>query len=77
MRLPGPQAKFLKDGLLEIQPESEVYLFGSGVDENARGGDIDILWPTISMAAVVTKLGEFTAIPDEDPSLGRQRGVQF
>ena len=77
MRLPEPQVKFLKDGLLEIQPESEVYLFGSRVLENSRGGDIDILWPTNSMAAVVTKLGEFTAIPDEDPPLARQRGVQL
>ena len=75
MRLPEPKAKFLKDGLLEIQPESEVYLFGSRVDESARGGDIDILWPTNSLAVVATKLGEFTAIPDEDPSLARQRGV--
>ena len=77
MRLLEPQAKFLKDGLLEIQPESEVYPFGSRVDENVRGGDIDILWPPNSMAADATKLGEFTAIPDEDPSLARQRGLQL
>ena len=44
MRLPQSQASFLKQGLLQLEPTSEVYLFGSRALARGRGGDIDILW---------------------------------
>ena len=43
MRLPQSQSIFLKQGLLTLEPTSEVYLFGSRVHASERGGDIDIL----------------------------------
>ena len=46
MRLPQSQANFLKQGLLTLEPTSEVYLFGSRAHTSERGGDIDILWLT-------------------------------
>ena len=48
MRLPQSQANFLKQGLLTLEPTSEVYLFGSRALTSERGGDIDILWLTPS-----------------------------
>ena len=47
MRLPQSQANFLKQGLLKLEPTSEVYLFGSRANTSERGGDIDILWLTL------------------------------
>ena len=46
MRLPQSQSNFLKQGLLQLEPTSEVYLFGSRAHTSERGGDIDILWLT-------------------------------
>ena len=43
MRLPQSQASFLKQGLLKLEPTSEIYLFGSRALTSERGGDIDIL----------------------------------
>ena len=46
MRRPQSQANFLKQGLLKLEPMSEVYFFGSRAHTSERGGDIDILWLT-------------------------------
>jgi len=46
MRLDHNISSFLKTGLKEIEKDSEVYLFGSRVDDSQKGGDIDILWLT-------------------------------
>jgi predicted nucleotidyltransferase len=46
MRLDPNIASFLKTGLKKIEKDSEVYLFGSRVDDSQKGGDIDILWLT-------------------------------
>ncbi|MDJ0625615.1 MAG: nucleotidyltransferase domain-containing protein [Candidatus Caenarcaniphilales bacterium] len=43
MRITKEIADYLKNKILEIHPESKVYLFGSRVDDQAKGGDIDIL----------------------------------
>lgn len=43
MRLSDEIRIFLKDNFSKVLPEAKLYLFGSRVDDNARGGDIDIL----------------------------------
>jgi len=41
MRLDNTQKKALDHALMGV--EGEVYLFGSRIDENKKGGDVDIL----------------------------------
>jgi len=43
MRLTPQQAELLKHKIQAYLPESQVYLFGSRVDDAQKGGDIDIL----------------------------------
>ena len=43
MRLAKDKISFLKFELLKLSPEGKIYLFGSRVDDEERGGDIDIL----------------------------------
>ena len=42
MRLTSKQHKAIKKYFIEIFKEGEIYLFGSRVDENRKGGDIDL-----------------------------------
>jgi uncharacterized protein len=43
MRVPKEQLVFIKMQIQLEFPEAKVYLFGSRMDDNKRGGDIDIL----------------------------------
>jgi predicted nucleotidyltransferase len=43
MRLTPQQIELLKHKIQAYLPESQVYLFGSRVDDMKKGGDIDIL----------------------------------
>lgn len=43
MRLTPKEAQVIKNAILHRDPLAEVYLFGSRVDDRAKGGDIDIL----------------------------------
>ena len=43
MRLTTTEIETIKNAIIEKDPEAVVYLFGSRTDEQARGGDIDIL----------------------------------
>ncbi len=42
MRLSDSTLEILRDSLLSIFGETHVYLFGSRVDDDKKGGDIDI-----------------------------------
>ena len=43
MRINQEKISFLKQQISEIDPGSNLYLFGSRVDDKLKGGDIDIL----------------------------------
>lgn len=43
MRLSNEEIEILKKALKELDENAEIYLFGSRVNDNERGGDIDIL----------------------------------
>lgn len=43
MRLYKEQVQVLKSKLATLSVDAKLYLFGSRVDDNARGGDIDLL----------------------------------
>ncbi len=43
MRLDMEKIQFLKTSVQSIENEAELYLFGSRIDDSAKGGDIDIL----------------------------------
>lgn len=43
MRIPKTQLAFLKQEVKKYAPEAKLYLFGSRLDDQKRGGDIDIM----------------------------------
>ncbi|MBN2442411.1 MAG: nucleotidyltransferase domain-containing protein [Spirochaetales bacterium] len=43
MRISKEEAGFLKNKIHTVLPASKIYLFGSRVDDDKKGGDIDIL----------------------------------
>ncbi len=43
MRLKSEEINLLKNTLSKLSHEAKLYLFGSRVDDNKKGGDIDLL----------------------------------
>jgi uncharacterized protein len=43
MRLAKEQLETIRDEIRRFDPAAEIYLFGARADDNARGGDIDVL----------------------------------
>ena len=43
MRLSASQITAIREEIERLDPKAEVYLFGSRVDDAARGGDVDLL----------------------------------
>lgn len=43
MRLTPGEVRAIRDEVARLDPDAEVYLFGSRTDDQARGGDVD-LW---------------------------------
>lgn len=43
MRLAEKEQSAIREAIREADPEASIYLFGSRVDDAAKGGDIDLL----------------------------------
>ncbi len=43
MRLDAKEQSAIKEAIKALDPNADIYLFGSRTDMNKRGGDIDIL----------------------------------
>lgn len=43
MRLNSQDRHLIKQTIYQLDPQARVYLFGSRVDDNKKGGDIDLL----------------------------------
>ncbi|MGZ3633564.1 MAG: nucleotidyltransferase domain-containing protein [Parachlamydiaceae bacterium] len=43
MRISQHEQNAIKNVITQLDPQAKIYLFGSRVDDNARGGDIDLL----------------------------------
>jgi len=43
MRLLNQEISLLKQSLMKLSDEAKLYLFGSRIDDNLKGGDIDLL----------------------------------
>ena len=43
MRLTAQESTAIREEVGRLDPKAEVYLFGSRVDDTARGGDVDLL----------------------------------
>lgn len=43
MRLDPAERETIKQAVAQLDPQARIYLFGSRVDDSARGGDIDLL----------------------------------
>ena len=43
MRITEPEHEAIRQAITAIDPDADIYLFGSKADDHARGGDIDLL----------------------------------
>lgn len=43
MRLSSQDRHLIKQTIYQFDPQAQIYLFGSRVDDNKKGGDIDLL----------------------------------
>ena len=42
MRLSKKEIRFLKEKILQYFPDAKIYIFGSILNDNVKGGDVDI-----------------------------------
>lgn len=43
MRLTEDEVKIIKSAILQADPNARIFLFGSRIDDQKKGGDIDLL----------------------------------
>ena len=55
MRVDKEQIDFLKREIKKAEPNSKVYVFGSRVNDNQKGGDLDILILSKNRISLETK----------------------
>jgi predicted nucleotidyltransferase len=55
MRLTASEIAAIREEVGRLDPKAEVYLYGSRVDDTARGGDVDLLVISETLNAEVRK----------------------
>ena len=71
MRLTSTQYHAIKKYFHDVFGEGEIYLFGSRVDENRRGGDIDLYVRTPNLQNLMRKKVDFLSKLKHD--IGEQK----
>ena len=71
MRLTAYQQQSIKKHFLEVFKEGEIYLFGSRVDNSAKGGDIDLYLIVPNLKKLAFKRVEFLVSLKRD--IGEQK----
>ena len=56
MRISAREQSAIKGVLSKFDPEGKVYLFGSRIDDEKRGGDIDLLFETQRSMTLIEEL---------------------
>lgn len=56
MRLEGKEISIIKENILQSLDDAKFFLFGSRVDDNKKGGDIDICIETDLDVSLTKKL---------------------
>lgn len=69
MRLSESERQVILHAISARDPQAEVYLFGSRVDDDARGGDIDLL----VLSKEIDSRAKLDILGDLHLSLGDQR----
>ncbi|MGA7979791.1 MAG: nucleotidyltransferase domain-containing protein [Chromatiaceae bacterium] len=69
MRLQEAERQTILNTILSADPDAVVYLFGSRVDDTARGGDIDLL----VLSTRIDVLAKLTILAQLHEQLGDQR----
>ena len=61
MRITTAEHQAIRQAISEVDPEANIYLFGSRANDNARGGDIDLLIISSARVAVVPRVLAYAA----------------
>jgi predicted nucleotidyltransferase len=74
MRLSKRQIASIKNAVVEVLgPEAQVWLFGSRVDDSAKGGDIDLLVRPDPTAGNPDLMGKVRLLGKLERALGERR----
>lgn len=74
MRLTNQQRTIIRSTVAEtFGPEADVWLFGSRVDDNKRGGDIDLLIETDQADVAALAMAEVFFLTRIQAKLGEQK----
>jgi predicted nucleotidyltransferase len=69
MRITSLEQQIIKQAVTSIDPDAQVYLFGSRTDDASKGGDIDLL----AISSKITLMGKLDILASLHQQLGDQK----